>query len=106
MSTVRLRAVDGDLALGGAVGGVAAVDGVGMLPEARGEELAEQALVVEHLLDLGDATLRLGGAKVGGNDVVVVELDAVEAEFLVFADLGGEGDFVADGRAERVGARC
>ena len=58
MSMARLRALDGVLALGGAVGGVAAVDGLGMLPQARGDELAEQALAVEHLLDLGDAAAR------------------------------------------------
>ena len=44
--------------------------------------------------------------QVGRHDVVVVELHAVEAELLVFADLVGEGDLVADRRAERVGARC
>ena len=44
------------------------------------------------------------GVEVGGDDVVVVELHAVEAELLVFADLGGEGDFLADRRAERIGA--
>src|SRR5262249_47995383 len=35
---------------------------------------------------------------------VVVELNAVEAELLVFAELAGEGDFLTDFRAERVAA--
>ena len=99
-----LRPVDGVLAFGRAVGGVAAVDGAGMLPEARGQELAEQALVVEYLLNLGDAALRFSGREFGGDYVVVVELHAVEAELLVFADLGREGDLGANRRAERVGA--
>ena len=102
-----LAALDGVLALGGAVGGVGAVDGLAVFPQARGDELAEEPLAVEDLLDLGrrlHERLRVGVDLVGRHDVVVVELDAVEAELLVLADLGGEGDFLADGRAEGVGA--
>ena len=55
MSMAPFRAFDGVLAVRRLVGRVAAVDRVGVLPQPRGDELAEQALAVEHLLDLGDA---------------------------------------------------
>src|SRR5207249_2749044 len=45
-----------------------------------------------------------GVDQVGRHDVVVVTLNAVEAELLVLADLGGEGHLLADGGAEGVGA--
>ena len=85
-----LGALDGVFAIAGAVGGEAAVDRLGMLPQARGDELAEEPLAVEHLLDLGDPFHRLREIEVGRHDVVIVELHAVEAELLVFLDLGGE----------------
>ncbi len=45
---------------------------------------------------------RLGRRQVGGDDVVIVKLHAVEAELLVSADLLGEGDLCADRGAEGV----
>src|SRR5206468_6571174 len=55
---------------------------------------------------LSDAFHGFGGAQVGGHDVVIVELHAVEPELLVFLDLGGKGHFLAHRRAERVGAHA
>src|SRR5207244_1364297 len=101
-----LRALDGVLALGGAVGGVAAVDGARVLPEPRGDELAEESLAFEHLLYLLCPLLGASGVEVGPAHVVVVELHAVEAELLVLADLGGELDLAAHRRPERVGPRA
>src|SRR5438094_160226 len=74
-----------------------------MLPQARGDELAKQALAVEDLLDRGDDVRRLGGIAICGDDVVVVKLHAVEAELPVLAQLGGEGDLLANGGTEGVG---
>src|SRR5207244_4480763 len=99
-----LRALDGVAALLGAVGGVAAVDGVAVFPQAWRDELAEEALIVEHLLDLATGVGSRRGRQVGRADVVVVTLHAIETELLVLADLGRESDLVANGRAERVGA--
>ena len=82
-----LGAVEGVLAVGGVVGGEAAVDRSRIFPEPRGDDLDEEPLAVEDLLDLGDALLRAGPVEVGRHDVVVVELDGVEAELLVGLEL-------------------
>src|SRR5207248_8235457 len=98
------RPLDRVATLGRAVGRVAAVDGLGVLPQPGRDEFAEQALAVEQFLDLGSAALAARRVKVGLDHVVVVELHAVEAELLVLAHLGGEGDLLARRRAERIGA--
>src|SRR5262249_21263132 len=82
-----------------------AVDGLRVFPEARGHELGEQALAVEDLLQLRGALLERRRVLVDvRHGVVVVKLHAVEAEFPVLAQLGGEGDLLADLGAERVAA--
>ena len=99
-----LGAVEGVLAVGGVVRGEGAVDRPRIFPEPGGDDLDEQALAVEDLLDLGDPLERARPVEVGRDDVVVVELDGVEAELLVRLELAGELHLLADRRAERVGA--
>ena len=76
----------------------------GIFPEPGGDDLDEEALAVEDLLDLGDALERARPVEVGRDDVVVVELDGVESEFLVGLELAGVLHLLADRRAEGVGA--
>src|ERR1700677_733025 len=75
-----------------------------MLPEARGDELAEEPLPFQHLADADGLPFRLLGSQVEWNGVVVVKLHAVEAELLVFANLGREGHLFANRRTERIAA--
>ena len=99
-----LGAVDGILAVARRVRGECAVDRPGVFPEPGGDDLDEEALAVEDLLDGGDPLLLGGPVEAVGDDVVVVELDGVEAEFLERLQLATVLDLVPDGRAERVGA--
>jgi hypothetical protein len=92
------------LAFAGAVGGEAAVDRFGMFPEPGSDELAEKSFVVEDFADLGHAFHGGRSVKSGFDHVVVVALDAVEAELLVLADLGGKGDFLANRRPKGIAA--
>ena len=103
-----LAALDGVFAALRAVVGVAAVDGVGVEPHARRDELGGQPFAVEDLLellglldDLSGGHLEVAHARHG---VVVVELDAVEADLLVAGELLGEGHGLADFGPERIGA--
>ena len=98
-----LGAVEGVLPIGRVVRGERAVDGPRVFPEPGGDDLDEQALAVEDLLDLGDPLERARPVEVGRDDVVVVELDAVEAQLLVRLELAGVLHLLADRRPERVG---
>src|SRR5262249_5864525 len=81
-----------------------AVDGLGMFPQARRDELAEKPFAFQHLADLGDIPFGFLGRQAKLDGVVIVELNAVEAEFAVFADFGGERQLLASRRTERIGA--
>ena len=76
-----------------------------MFPKPRGDKLAEEPFVSEHLLDLGDPLHRLRVVEIGRHDVVIVKLHAIKAELLVLANLGGKLHVLADLGAERIAAR-
>src|SRR5206468_463576 len=99
-----LGAFDGVAALGGVVRSEGPVDRLGVLPQTGGNDLAKQPFPFEHLADLRRPALGRLRIEVSLDDVVVVKLDAVETNLLVFADLAGERDLFADWRAERVAA--
>src|SRR5262249_27092461 len=80
--------------------------GLRMLPQARRDELAEQALAFEDFLDLRSASEGFGRRQVGLDNIIVVELHAVEAEVLVLAALGRKGDLLAHRRPKGVGAHA
>src|SRR5262245_15308163 len=101
-----LGSLNSVLALPRAVGWVAAVDGPRIFPEAWRDELAKEPFAIEPLLDLADAAHGFGRPEIGRHDIVVMKLHAVEAEFLVFPDLGGEGNVAAHRRAEWIGSRA
>src|SRR5438105_3873424 len=76
-----------------------------MFPQARGDELGEETLAVEDLLEPAGSLLERRRVLVDvGHGVVIMELNAVEAEFFVLAQLGGEAHFLAHLGAERVAA--
>src|SRR5262249_55029999 len=100
-----LGALDGIAAFGGIVGGVAAVDGLRVLPQSRRDKLCKQAFAIEDFLQLGGGLFQRARVVVDvGDGVVIVELDAIEAELLVFTELGGEGQLLANRRTEWVSA--
>ena len=66
--------------------------------------VTDYAAVVEGLLELLDDGIALVGGGSEGDEVVVVEVDAVGPELSEFADSLWRGDGGADGGAEGVGA--
>ena len=98
-----LRAVDGPAAALRIVRREAAVDAVGMFPKPGRDELGHQPFAVEHLLDLRGLLDDLGRRQVFQvrHGVVVVELDAVEAELLVHLQFLGKRHRRPHGRARR-----
>jgi len=75
-------------------------------PRAGGDDLDYEARILQ---DLGESRglpfqLRVGFGVDVGDGVIIVQLHAVETEFLVELEFLGEGDGWADSRAEGVGA--
>lgn len=97
-------AVESVASVGGAIRGEGAVDRAGVFPQSGGDDFDEQAFAVEDRLDRGDTFLGGVPIEIGGNDIVVVKLHGVEAEFFVGSKFIGEREFGANGRAERIGA--
>src|SRR5260370_17025225 len=77
-------------ALGGIVGGVSAVDGFWMFPQARSDKFAEETLALQHFSNFGRATFGGLRVEIGFHDIVIMKLYAVEAELLVLSNLGGK----------------
>lgn len=75
-------ALDGVGAAGRIVGGVAAVDRARVFPEPGGHEFGDQPFAVQHTLHLFGLFRERGGVEViqVGHGVVIVKLDAIEAQ--------------------------
>src|SRR5262249_38166583 len=98
------RSIERILAITGIVGCEPTVDRARIFPEPGRDDLDEQPFSVQHALDFGHPLLGVDPVKVSRANIIVMELDGIEAQLCVSLELLGVFHFPSHRGPERVRA--